>query len=87
MLSKGTIVVITSFLRLGLVVVLTNVVVRIWNYWTIRALQTPTPSEATGRHIPLQPVPIELSVLNIRRTTVDEGRDKAPEDWEVGKAV
>ena len=86
MLSRSIIVIIASFTRLGLIVVLTHITVRIWNRWTIRQLQTPTPSEATGHHIPLQPVPVELTIIDIRRATVEEG-DKVPEDWEIGQAV
>ena len=53
----------------------------------VRSLQTPTPSEATGYHIPLQPVPSEPTVIDIRRTTIEEDGDKVPENWEIGQAV
>ena len=83
MLSRRIIVIIASFTGLGLIVVLTHITVQIWNRWTIR---TPTPSEATGHHIPLQPVPVELTIIDIRRATVEEG-DEVPEDWGIGQAV
>src|ERR1700744_4830387 len=86
MLSQSIIVIIASFTGLGLIVVLTHVAVQIWNRWTIRRLRTPTPSEATGHHIPLQPVPVELTIIDIQRATIEEG-DKVPEDWEIGQAV
>ena len=63
MLTKGTIVVITSFTRLGLLIILTNIMVWIWSYWVIQTLQTPDPSEATGQHIPLQPIPMETPII------------------------
>ena len=53
----------------------------------IRRLRTPTPSEATGHHIPLQPVPVEPTVIDIWRAAIEEERDKVPEAWEIGQAV
>jgi len=87
MLSKGTLVVIVSFTGLGFIVVLTHLMVWVWNRRMVRSLQTPTPSEATGYHIPLQPVPSEPTVIDIRRATIEEDGDKVPENWEIGQAV
>ena len=87
MLSRSVVVIIASFTGLGLIVILTHIAVRIWNRWTIQRLRTPTPSEATGHHIPLQPVPVEPTVIDIRRAAIEEEGDKVPEDWEIGQAV
>ena len=87
MLSKGTLVVIVSFTGLGFIVVLTHLMVWVWNCRMVWSLQTPTPSEATGYHIPLQPVPSEPTIIDIWRATIEEDGDKVLENWEIGQAV